>query len=126
MKKGDEIGVSELSKVLHSRHGNDIQNMIAEGNHFCKNKDTKDVCVLWEKRSSGVCLADLICDINDISCTNVGDCKKAGHCVNACRRFQSYRIAAGVLGYRERQPLPICVRVFISDHYGSSRVGFKN
>ena len=99
--------------------------MTGGNHHFCEDYDQSGVCVLLRERRSGVCLADLICDVDDLPCSKKGDCGKAGSCVAACRRFAAYRVTAGVLGYREREPLPICVRLFITDRYGESVTGFK-
>ena len=40
-------------------------------------------------------------------------------------RFKAYKMAANVLGFKERAPLPICVRLEIQHLFGRSEVGFQ-
>ena len=125
IEENDEPYVHDATFRHHNRTGHDVEEMEQTGSQFCKLEGKQSTCVLWKQEKGGYCLANLLDDIMEKPCSRIGACKREGECIQACKWYMCYHITADLLGYLDQQSLPICVRLYINDHYGESKVGYQ-
>lgn len=124
-RKGHETAETK-SKKYHEIENDTTKQWKVEGSQFCPQYDQMGVCCMFHCNAGDDTLERALKNLLiDTFCTKRGACEKEKKCVRACKRYSAYRIAAAYLHYKERTPLPICVRLWITEKFGKGTTGFQ-
>jgi len=120
-KKGIPIaeemrGAKDKYAYFHSHEGVAVDLLLEKGHGWCWNFEEDGTCVIDNV------MVHTIKSFIGIACTKKGKCEE--ECVGACRRHKSYYAASRALKFFNRQKLPVCVMLLISDIHGQSVTGY--